>query len=246
MIELPEALRRPSVSLFFPVYNDSRAIEDLARRGSKILAELTSSYEIVIVDDGSRDDSAEIADALARELPNTRVIHHPSNQGYGRALLSGLRETGSMDWICFTDGDHQYDISELRQFMKHLDGHDLLIGFRVDKSYGPVRKALSWGLNALVRFLFHTPYRDVTCGFKMIRSSAAGEIAIQSQNVFAGGEIVMRAHYLGFRIGEIAISMYPRQLGGTTIISLRGVWRTFCEIWAVYGDLHRNQPRPKE
>jgi glycosyltransferase involved in cell wall biosynthesis len=244
MSQRDEGNSRPSISLFFPVYNDGQAIEGLARRGSQILAEIASKYEIVIINDGSSDDSAQIADALARELPHTRVVHHPINLGYGNALATGFKETGSMDWICFTDGDHQYDISELHRFVPHLNNYDLLIGFRVAKSYGPFRKLISWGLNALVRSLFGTPYRDVTCGFKMIRSSAAKDIQLTSKNVFAGGEIVVRCAFLGCRIGEIAISMYPRQTGRPMTVSFSSIWRTFLEVLAVRKELFRNRPRP--
>ncbi len=172
------------------------------------------------------------------------MIHHPTNRGYGAALLTGFQATGSMDWICFTDGDHQYDISELRRFMKHLDRYDVIIGNRVARTYGPVRRLLSYGLNALVRLLFGTPFRDVSCGFKMIRKQAVQDVRILSRNAFAGGEVVVRAAYDGYRIGEIAISMYPREIGTSSIVSWWGIWATAQDLFTVRKDLHRNKPRP--
>jgi dolichol-phosphate mannosyltransferase len=235
---------KPSVSLFFPVYNDGHVIEELVREADAILAELTCRYEIIAINDASKDNSGEIADRLAQEIPHFRVIHHPTNRGYGAALSTGFQQTGSLDWICFTDGDHQYDISELRRFMKHLDRYDVIIGNRVAKSYGPLRKFLSFGMNSLVRLLFGTPFRDVTCGFKMIRSDAARDVKIISRIAFAGGEVAVRAFFEGYRVGQVAVSMYPRQYGTSAAVNWRGIWVTAQDLFAVHRDLMRNKPRP--
>jgi glycosyltransferase involved in cell wall biosynthesis len=235
---------RPSVTLFFPIYNDGRAFEELVREGDRLLARLASDFEIIAINDGSKDDSGAIADALAREIPKMRVVHHPVNRGYGAALARGFAEASGMDWICFTDGDHQYDIAELPRFMKHLDRYDVIIGFRVAKSYGPVRKFISWGFNLLVHSFFGTPFRDASCGFKMIRREAAQETKILSQHAFAGGEVAVRAAYQGYRVGEVAISMYPRQTGNSSAISWKAIWITFNDLIRVYRDLMRNNPRP--
>lgn len=234
---------RPSISLVFPVYNDGHAINGLTEKGVRILSELASDFEIVIVNDGSRDESGAVADELARRFEMVRVIHHPTNLGYGAALKTAFTQASGMDWICFTDGDHQYDISEIRHFAKLLAGYDMIIGFRVCKTYGWFRRFLSFGLNALVGLAFGTRFRDITCGFKMVRREVMEEIHVTSHSPFAGGEVAVRAALKGYRVGESAISMYPRQIGRSSIVSWRSIRATFADVMRVRRDIFRNRPR---
>ena len=234
---------KPSISLFFPMYNDGHAIVDLTEKAEHILSEIACQFEIVIINDGSTDNSGAVADRLATKHPFVRVIHHARNRGYGESLRTGFANLSDMEWICFTDGDHQYDIGEIRQFAKLLSGYDMLLGFRPRKTYGPVRRLISWGLNKLVRLAFGTPFRDVGCGFKMIRADLMKDIPLVSRNAFAGGEIAVRAAFKGYRIGEVAISMYPRQVGRSSIISLQSIATTLADVFHVAQDLFRNHPR---
>jgi len=234
---------KPSISLFFPVYNDGHAIVGLTEKAIRLLAHESSRFEIIIINDGSSDDSGNVADQLAAAHPEVRVIHHPTNLGYGAALRAGFSHVGDMEWICFTDGDHQYDIGEICPFINLLPRYDMLLGFRVAKTYGPLRRLLSWGLNRLISLLFGTRFRDLTCGFKMIRTSAMKELPLISRNAFAGGEVAVRAAFKGYLIGEVAISMYPRQVGSSSIVSWRSIWITLEDLFAVRRDLYRNRSR---
>ena len=234
---------RPSISLFFPVYNDGHAIAGLTESAVRILSEIASRFEIIVINDGSTDDSGAVADHLAQTYSSVRVIHHGVNRGYGEALRTGFANVSGFDWICFTDGDHQYDIGELRDFAKLLPRYDMLLGFRARKTYGLPRRMISWGLNKLVRLAFGTRFRDVTCGFKMVRSSVMTGMNLVSRNAFAGGEVAIRAAYKGYSIGEVAISMYPRQVGRSSIVSLRSIAVTFADVLHVRRDLHCNHPR---
>lgn len=237
-------MTKPSISLFFPVYNDGHAIVGLTEKAVRILRDESSRFEIIIINDGSSDNSGAVADRLAAEHPEVRVIHHQTNLGYGAALRTGFSHATDMEWTCFTDGDHQYDIGEISSFIRLLPRYDVLLGFRVAKTYGPLRRLLSWGLNRLVRLLFGTRFRDVTCGFKMVRTDAMRGMPLLSRNAFAGGEVAVRAAFKGYLIGEIAISMYPRQVGSSSIVSLRSIWITLQDLFAVRADLFRNHPRP--
>ena len=234
---------RPTISLFFPVYNDGHAIAGLTESAVRILAEVTSRFEIVIINDGSTDDSGKVADQLSQTYPSVRVIHHGVNRGYGEALRTGFAEVSGCEWICFTDGDHQYDIGEIRDFAKLLPHYGMLLGFRARKTYGPFRRVLSWGLNKLVRLAFGTRFRDVTCGFKMVRSEVMAGMPLVSRNAFAGGEVAIRAAYKGYPVGEVSISMYPRQVGSSSIVSLRSIAITLADILKVRRDLFLNHPR---
>lgn len=237
------ATRKPSISLFFPVYNDDHAAEALTEKAVRLLEDVASEYEIIIVDDGSTDGTGDIVDRLAVRFPAVRVVHHPCNLGYGRAIQTGFSEVGRMDWIVFTDGDNQYDIGELRRFLPLLDRYDILAGYRLQKTYGPIRKALSAGLNWLVQFLFRVPTRDVTCGFKMVRRRVMDEMTVTSTGPFGGGEVAVRAVLMGYALGQVGISMYPRDFGQSSIVSLANIGATLRDLWRVRADVFRNRPR---
>jgi dolichol-phosphate mannosyltransferase len=235
----------PSIALFFPVYNDDHAVEALAEKSVRVLSEVASGYEILIVDDGSTDGTGGIADALAARLPNVRVVRHERNRGYGHAVRTGFAEVRRLDWIVFTDGDNQYDIAELRRFLPLLDRYDVLAGYRVRKTYGVARKILSAGLNFLVRVAFGVRVRDVTCGFKMVRSRVMDdpEMQLTSTGPFGGGEVVVRAALRGYHVGEVGISMYPRDYGRSSIVSFRNVVATLRDLRRARRDVFRNRMR---
>lgn len=236
-------MTKPSISLFFPVYNDGHAIIGLTEKAVRILKTEVSRFEIIIINDGSKDNSGAVAEQLAAEHPEVRVIHHQTNLGYGAALRTGFSHVSDMEWICFTDGDHQYDVGEISQFIRLLPRYDMLLGFRVAKTYGPFRRFLSWGLNRLARLLFGTRFRDLTCGFKMVRTEAIKGMPLVSRNAFAGGEVAVRTAFKGYLVGEVAISMYPRQVGSSSIVSLRSILITLEDLFAVRKDLFRNHSR---
>lgn len=236
---------RPSVSLVFPVHNDGRSCERLTEKAVRILSERTSHFEIIIVNDASMDESGRVADELAARFDSVRVYHHPENRGYGPALRTGFSHLGETDWVCFTDGDNQYDIGEIRHFLTLLPQNDVVIGFRYRKTYGPIRRLMSLGLNVLVRLAFGTRLRDVTCGFKMVRRPILQSLPLISLHAFAGGEVAVRASLMGYRVTEAGISMYRREFGTSSIVSLRGIYQTALDVFRVRQDIFRNRPRPE-
>lgn len=237
------AVSRPTISLFFPVYNDDQAVEALTEKAVRILGEVAREHEIVIVDDGSTDGTGDIADRLAARYPSVRVVHHPVNRGYGYAIRTGFLEVGRMDWIVFTDGDNQYDIAELRHFLPLLSRYDAILGFRYQKTYGPFRKFLSASLNQIVRMAFGVTFRDITCGFKAVRREVMEGVSLTSTGPFGGGEVAVRAALRGYAIGQVGISMYPRDFGRSSIISVRNILRTLGDIRRARRDIFRNRPR---
>lgn len=234
---------KPSISLFYPVYKDEGTVRRVTEMALRVLSQIASEYEVVIVNDGSPDRSGAIADELARENPRVSVIHHERNKGYGAALQTGLTNC-RYEWICFTDGDDQYDVAELTHMVKLLQRYDMLITFRYCKVYNSWRLFVSWVYNHVLRLIFRSPFRDVSCGLKLIRRDVAREISITSASPFVGAEIVLNVMLKGYAIGEVGISTYPREFGQSTSTSWANIIATIKDMMRVRREIFRNRPRP--
>lgn len=208
----------PSLSVVLPAYNESGNIVQVLTRALEVLPELAEEYEIIVVDDGSADDTAEIALDVARSAPPgvIRVLRHQRNRGYGSAIRSGLRAAGS-DLVFYTDADNQFDIGELHWFLPSIEQADVVVGFRVYRYDTPLRSFLSLGYNLLVTILFRVRVRDVDCAYKLFRREVLEKIHIDSEDFFVDTELVARARKWNFRIVEKGVRHYPRTAGETTV-----------------------------
>jgi glycosyltransferase involved in cell wall biosynthesis len=240
---------KPNVSLFFPVYNDERTVRLVTEKALKVLSDLAEDYEVLIIDDGSPDRSGEIADELAAEIEQVRVVHHETNLGYGTAIKTGLSQA-RYEWICFTDGDDEYDVYDLEKLLRLDRFYDLIITFRYVKLYSSPRIFISWVYNRLVRFLFSTPYRDISTGLRMIRKSLVQELDLKSTSPFIGAEITIKTMLKGYRIGEVGIQTFPRQFGSgasTTpaniAATIRDMLQTYWTIFSESYELPSNRDR---
>jgi glycosyltransferase involved in cell wall biosynthesis len=221
------------VSFFFPVFRDERSVRNVAEKALKLLSELCSDYEIIIVDDGSPDRSGEIADDLAREHGSIRVIHHGKNLGYGSAVRSGLAAS-RFEYICLTDGDDEYEVEDFRKLLKLRDRYDLIITFRYKKIYSNTRIFVSWVYNKLLRLLFRMPFRDVSTGLRMIRKSVIEDLALESTSPFVGAEIAIKAMLKGYAVGEVGIQTFPRVFGKGATVSVSNILATMLDVFHVY------------
>jgi glycosyltransferase involved in cell wall biosynthesis len=227
------AVERPRISLFFPVYRDEATVERVTIKALRSLKELASEYEVLIIDDGSPDSAGAVADQLAAKHPRVRVIHHPRNLGYGWALRTGFREA-QHDWIAFTDGDDEYEVDDLRKLVRLRDFYDLIITFRYAKRYSGVRIFISYVYNNVLRWVFRTSYRDVSCGLRLIRRDVAQELDLQATSPFIGAEIAIKTMLKGFRVGEVGIQTFPRQFGRGASTSVRNILATIRDMRRVY------------
>jgi len=227
---------KPNITLFYPVYNDERTVESLTRKAIGVLQEIAASYEIIIVNDGSPDRSGEIADALAKELPTVKVVHHQTNKGYGAAIQTGF-EHAQYEWVCFTDGDDEYDIHDLKRLIKLKDFYDLIITFRYVKLYSNMRIFISAVYNKVLRFVFRSPYRDISTGLRLMRKSVYEELSLISDSPFIGAEITLRTMLKGYRVGEMGIQTFPREIGSGSSTSMKNIWRTIKDMRKVQRDI---------
>jgi len=236
-------MKKPSISLFFPVYNDEATIRTMTEKSRKVLSDISEKHEIVIVDDGSQDRSREIADELAKQYPDVSVVHHEKNMGYGKALQTGFNHASHYEWICFTDGDDQYDVRELYHIEKLFSRYDMIITFRYCKTYSTMRMFISSIYNRLLRFMFNSPYRDISSGLKIVRKSVIDNITVTSNSPFVGAEITLKAMLKGYLIGEVGISTYPRKFGVSTSTSIPNIIGTIKDMLRIHKEVFSNRPR---
>jgi glycosyltransferase involved in cell wall biosynthesis len=238
---MTQTQKKPSIVIFFPVYHDEATVETVAMKSIAVLEEVASEYRVIIVNDASPDRSGEIADELAAQHSEIISLHHEVNRGYGAAVRTGFEHALSLgyDWICFTDGDDQYDVNELYRISELFHHYDLLITFRYARIYGAVRILISHVYNVIVRALFRSPYRDHSSGLKAIRADVVRKLAITSNSPFVGAEIIIKTMVMGYPIGEVGIATYPRRFGESNSTSLPNIYASIKDMFRVYHEIFR-------
>ena len=222
-----------SVSLFFPVYNDETTVRTVAMQGIALLEGYASKFEIIIVDDGSPDRSGEIADELAREHPHVvRVIHHEANRGYGAAMKTGI-DACRYEWICMVDGDNEYAVADLKKMLDLRSYYRLIIAFRYRKLYSTSRIFISFVYNLVLRYLFRTPFRDVSTGIRTIHRSVLDEVNLTSNSPFIGAELAIKTMLCGYPVGELGIQTFPRSFGRGSSTSIKNIMLTVRDMLRV-------------
>jgi len=231
-------LDKPRISFFFPACNEERTVEELARRADKVLREIASEHEIIIVDDGSTDRTGEIADALARENRRIRVIHHPQNRGYGVALRSGFA-AARLDLVFYTDGDLQFDVAELAKLIPLIKEADIVSAYKIRRMDGWERRVVSWVYNTTLRVFFGLPVRDVNCGFKLYRREVFERITLRSTRGLIDAEVLLKARQAGFRIAQIGVTHFRRREGGSRY-RVREIVQTITQMVGLWRELHQS------
>ncbi len=223
--------RQPlSLSVFFPCYNEEMHVERTAERALEACREISSDFEIIIVDDGSRDRTPELADALAERYAEVRAVHNRPNLGYGGALQRGFREA-TKDWVFYTDGDGQFDFAEIVKLLPLLEEYDIVSGFRMDRKDAPLRRLNAWCWTTLVNTVFGLRVRDVDGAFKIYPRRLFDEIEMHSMGALIDAEILARAKNLGYRIGQVGVHHYARDGGEQSGANLKVIARAFVELF---------------
>mgnify|MGYP005850641481 CR=1 FL=1 len=215
------------VSFFFPAYNDAKTIAPLTEALRGVLARHCDAYEIIIVVDASPDNSGAVADAMAEQYPEVRAIHHPVNQGYGPAVMSGIR-AARYDWVAFTDGDMQFDVTEFDRLQNAAArGADIVAGRRVKRADPWRRIAFSAVYNLGLRLFLGIPLHDMDCAFKLMRRRIFVECppAGRYREAFVLVEVFFKSMRQGYTIAEVPVSHLPRRFGESQCFSAGNVFR---------------------
>lgn len=227
-------VRPRSISVFFPAYNDGGTIPSMVLTALLALRQVTDDYEIIVVNDGSRDYTAEVLEELASRYPELRVIHHPHNRGYGGALRTGF-SAASKEWIFYTDGDAQYDPRELTELVDALDnGVDVVNGYKITRHDPISRRIIGRVYHHFVRLAFGFKLRDVDCDFRLIRRSIFDEIELKSDTGTICLEMVKKFQDAGYVFAEVPVHHYHRQYGISQFFNWRRLLRTarqLCTLW---------------
>jgi glycosyltransferase involved in cell wall biosynthesis len=218
-IEGAEELAREGVSIVLPAYNEDPNIEQVVASIRTAVEKVTANLEILVVNDGSKDRTGEVAEAMARKDPRIRAIHHPANRGYGAALRTGF--AAASKGFCFhTDTDGQFDLSEFCRLVPLVPGADVVVGFRADRR-DPIHRRVNARLyHLLLGALFGLHVRDVDCAFKLWRCRLLKDLALESDSIFISAEALIKAARRRSVIREVAVSHYPRAHGKQTGNSL--------------------------
>ncbi len=231
----PASSRVPALSYFFPAHNEEANLEGLVAEALATLPSLAEAFEIVIVDDGSRDRTAAIADALAAAHPEVRAVHHPRNLGYGAALRTGFA-SATMQLIAFTDGDRQFKVSDLGRLTARLAADasaDVVVGYRIRRA-DPLVRTLYARLYRLANLVwFGLRVRDVDCACKLFRREALRGINVESGGAFFSAELLIKLRASGRRVVEVGVPHYPRTAGSPTGARPQVVFRAMRDFWSL-------------
>ncbi len=227
-----------SLTVFYPCYNEEANVERVTQAALAAVRNITDDYEILIVNDGSKDRTGEIADRLAAEHPNVRAAHNNPNLGYGGALQRGFREA-TKDLVFYTDGDGQFDFEEIPKLLPLLDQYDIVSAYRLDRKDPLIRKFNAFGWTTLVNLVFGLWLRDIDCAFKIYPRKLFDEITMKSMGALIDAEILARAKNRGYTIGQIGVHHYPREAGEQTGANIGVIVRAFKELMKLRGEIKR-------
>jgi glycosyltransferase involved in cell wall biosynthesis len=230
----------PALSYFFPAHDEVENIEALVAEALTGLETMAQRFEIICVDDGSTDGTAEIADRLAREHPDVvRVVHHPANRGYGAAVRSGLG-AARYPLVAFTDGDRQFRVADLSALLARLASGeasgapaDVVAGYRIRRADPPIRLAYARVYRACLRLFFGLAVRDPDCACKLFRRGALAGVRVESGGAFLSAELLIKIGQQGGVIVEQGVPHYPRTAGRASGADPRVVARAVRDFWAL-------------
>ena len=217
------------VSLVIPAYNEEASILQALSEAEDALPQIADRFEILVVDDGSRDRTCQVVtEAARRACPHVRLLQHPENRGYGAALRTGF-EAARFERIAFTDADCQFDLRDLGALLGLTRHAAIAAGYRVERKDVWQRRFFSWGYNQLIRLMLGTRLRDIDCALKVFRRDALAQILPEARGFFVNTEMVTRARRLGLEVAEIGVRHRPR-FDGSSKVSLSDIPRTLGHL----------------
>ncbi len=209
-----------SLSVFFPCFNEALNIPILVQDAAEFLPKIAKKYEIIIIDDGSIDNTVQVVKELQKKYPFLRLIRHKTNKGYGAALKTGFKQS-KYDWVFFTDGDLQFDIKELEKFLPYTKKFNIIVGYRVSRYEGFIRSLNAFLWRVYMNFLFSINVKDIDCAFKLIKKQVLDKTDLVSDSAFISAELLYKIKKQGYDIMQIPVLHRPRLYGKPTGAKLK-------------------------
>lgn len=226
------------LSVFFPCYNEEKNILNTFSKALAIITKITNKYEIILVDDGSKDNTAKILKDIHHQYPQTtKIISHSPNRGYGAAFKSGIYNS-KYQWIAFTDSDGQFDFAEIKNFIKvqKKTNSDIVIGYYLNRKVSPTVIITSKIWELIIFILFGLKVRDIDCGFKFINKKVIDTIPKleAERGAFISSEFLIKSKKSGFKISEIGVKHYPRTEGQATGRHFKVILKSFTDLFRLW------------
>jgi hypothetical protein len=234
----PDALS--GLTIVLPCFDEAENLPDAVRLATDAAERCAADHEIVVVDDGSSDDTADVAAGLVALAPRLRLIVHGQNRGYGQALRTGIA-AARLPWVLLIDADLQCDFGELEDFLPLTPSADLVVGWRI-LPQGPVGRRAAGALwNRFVRGAFDLPVRDVDCAFRLVRRELVQRLDLRASGALVGTELLVKSRAAGARVAEVPVHHRPRvagrqvgpgpRLAAGTLRELADLRRALCDRW---------------
>jgi glycosyltransferase involved in cell wall biosynthesis len=222
--------KRPGISAFFPAYNDAGTIASMVILADRTLKRVSDDYEIIVVNDGSTDHTAQVLSELEALIPRLRVVLHPANRGYGVALRTGFANS-TRELIFYTDGDAQYDVRELEKLVPLMtDEVDVVNGYKISRS-DPLHRIVVGNIYCwIVKLAFGIKIRDVDCDFRLIRKSSFESIRLGSTSGTICVEMIKSLQDAGMRFAEVPVHHYHRAYGKSQFFNFKRLFKTFIDL----------------
>ena len=226
---------RPSLTVFFPAYNDAPSIAALVEAAFEVLQSRADDYEVIVVNDGSQDATADVLRELAKRFaPNMRVITHPENRGYGGALRSGFA-AATKELVFYTDGDGQYDVRELHKLLDLMTpATGLVNGYKLERNDPQHRIFIGTVYNALARALFRIGIKDVDCDFRLVRREIVDRLQLTSTSGTICVELVRKLELSGWGVVETGVHHFRRLHGRSQFFRVRSLLGTLAQLIRLY------------
>lgn len=222
-----------SLSVFFPCFNEEKNIPLFIAEALTVIPQVAEKFELIIVNDGSVDQTKLTGEALAQKYPNVKIISHPENRGYGAALRTGF-EAAKYDWVFFTDGDLQFKLNQLIDFVPYTEKHHVIIGYRKKRAEGKLR-AFNAGLFKLyIDLLFRVGVRDIDCAFKLFHRKTLQALHLESTGAFTSAEILYKLKKRGEKFMQLPVNHRKRKFGSPTGNNVKVIIKAGIEALSLY------------
>ena len=231
------SLKKPSLSIFFPAYNDAGTIASLALVAHMAAREIVDDYEVIVVDDGSPDHTGALLDEMAKHFPWLKVVHHEKNRGYGGALRTGFA-TSSKELVFYTDGDAQYDPREMKALLSVFsDDVDFVNGYKISRHDPFHRVVIGRIYHWFVKLAFGLRLRDVDCDFRLMRRSVFDKVRLTRSSGVICVELMKKVQDHGYRLAEVPVHHFHRSYGKSQFFNFPRVARTLLDLTKLWFEL---------